>query len=385
MGLLNEIYRSKVILNNTYTPTERADVKRHIIENSIYGVDVEKGAVDIARLRFWLSLIVDEERPTPLPNLEYKIVVGNSLVSRFEDEIIQIDWNVQHNTGGLFEQDLFEVKSKLLNEISKKQNKYFEPSQTNKEKLKLEIRNLKLDLLINQLQLMIEQSGVKYHDTGKKKTPKQIEAELQVEGWKRTLSKLKVLKEKPEKTFNHFDWKLDFPELLNPLLNGKDIGFDIVIANPPYIKEYTKKSAFDGFRNSPYYQGKMDLWYGFACVSIDLLKENGVECFIAQNNWITSAGASIFREKVLKETEIKIFTDFWDYKVFETAGIQTMIYLLKKDSSKEKYKLKYSLLQNKNATKHELANFLFFNSKHSYLINFNRFDFIDSLLHRYCM
>ncbi len=384
MGLLNEIYRSKVILNNTYTPAERANVKRHIIENSIYGVDIEKGAVDIARLRFWLSLIVDEERPTPLPNLEYKIVVGNSLVSRFEDEIIQIDWNVQHNTGGLFEQDLFEVKSKLLNEISKKQNKYFEPSQTNKEKLKLEIRNLKLDLLINQLQLMIEQSGVKYHDTGKKKTPKQIEAELQVEGWKRTLNKLKVLKEKPDKPFNHFDWKLDFPELLNPFIKGKESGFDIVIANPPYIKEYTQKSAFDGFRNSPYYQGKMDLWYGFACVSIDLLKENGIECFIAQNNWITSAGASILRDKILNETEIKIFTDFWNYKVFESAGIQTMIFVLKKKKPENSYKLQYSVLKNEKIDKNSLNKFLEFSIKHKeakkYIIQQKNNDFIGKLI-----
>jgi len=59
MGLLNEMYHCKVLLNNTYTPEERASVKRHIIEYSIYGVDIEKGAVDIARLRFWLSLIVD--------------------------------------------------------------------------------------------------------------------------------------------------------------------------------------------------------------------------------------------------------------------------------------------------------------------------------------
>ena len=78
----------------------------------------------------------------------------------------------------------------------------------------------------------------------------------------------------------------------------------------------------------------MDIWYGFACMCIDLLKKkNGAECFIAQNNWITSAGASIFRNKVLNETEIKLFTDFWNYKVFKSAGIQTMIYLLKKNVS----------------------------------------------------
>lgn len=327
MGLLNEIYRSKVILNNTYTPTERADVKRHIIENSIYGVDIEKGAVDIARLRFWLSLIVDEETPTPLPNLDYKIVVGDSLISRFEDEVIDIDWNVQHNTGGLFEQDLFEVKSKLLVEISKKQNKYFEPSQTNKEKLKLEIRNLKLDLLINQLQLMIEQSGVKYHDTGKKKTPKQIEAELQVEGWKRTLNKLKVLKEKPEKPFNHFDWKLDFPELLNPLIKGKETGFDIVIANPPYLKERDNAHIFAPVNNSPFgklwHQGKMDYWFYFLHKAMDISK--GSICFITSRYWLNSQGAKKLINRVRNTLSFVNVVDIGKLKVFDNVAGHHMI------------------------------------------------------------
>ena len=60
-----------------------ANVKRDIIQNNIYGVDIEKGAVDIARLRFWLALVVDENEPQPLPNLDYKIMCGNSLLNRF--------------------------------------------------------------------------------------------------------------------------------------------------------------------------------------------------------------------------------------------------------------------------------------------------------------
>ncbi|OIP83003.1 MAG: hypothetical protein AUK44_06300 [Porphyromonadaceae bacterium CG2_30_38_12] len=65
--------------------TEKAvEVKKHIIQKSIYGVDLEKGAVDIARLRFWLALVVDEEKPQPLPNLDYKIMLGNSILESFE-------------------------------------------------------------------------------------------------------------------------------------------------------------------------------------------------------------------------------------------------------------------------------------------------------------
>ncbi len=77
----------------------------------------------------------------------------------------------------------------------------------------------------------------------------------------------------------------------------------------------------------------MDLWYGFACKMFDHLKQNGVECFIAQNNWITSAGASILRDKFLQEGTIKLFTDFGNYKVFNSAGIQTMVHLVKKRRS----------------------------------------------------
>jgi len=144
-----------------------------------------------------------------------------------------------------------------------------------------------------------------------------------------------------------------------------NIGFDIVIANPPYIKEYTNRDAFEGFRHSLYYQGKMDIWYGFACKMLDLLKPKGIECFIAQNNWITSAGASIFRDKVLSESEIRVFTDFGNYKVFETAGIQTMIYVLQKLRPNNEYELKYSVLHNDKISKAELIKFLVFSESDS--------------------
>jgi adenine-specific DNA-methyltransferase len=149
--------------------------------------------------------------------------------------------------------------------------------------------------------------------------------------------------------------------VLNPYLVNGNGGFDIVIANPPYIKEYTYRQAFDGFRNSPYYQGKMDIWYGFACKMLDFAKPNtGLQCFIAQNNWITSAGASKLRDKILSETEIKLFTDFGNYKVFETAGIQTMVYLIQKKEPINEYQVFYSCLKNDRINKEELVVFLNF-------------------------
>jgi hypothetical protein len=126
---------------------------------------------------------------------------------------------------------------------------------------------------------------------------------------------------------------------------GVKDGFDIVIGNPPYIKEYTSKSAFDGFREtSPYYMGKMDLWYGFACHGIDLLKTKGVLCFIAQNNWTTSSGAKLMRKKVLEDSKILQMLDFNTYMVFESADIQTMVMLFEKDTTSDKYTFDYRTL-----------------------------------------
>ena len=85
--------------------------------------------------------------------------------------------------------------------------------------------------------------------------------------------------------------------------------------------------------------GKMDIWYGFACHSIDLLNQHGVICFIAQNNWTTSSGAKKLRCKVLKDTQISQLLDFNTYMVFSEAGIQTMVMIFSKDTSRAIYQI----------------------------------------------
>jgi adenine-specific DNA-methyltransferase len=214
--------------------------------------------------------------------------------------------------------------------------------------------------MINKQDMVAEPVPEYYRNKPKAKYKEDVNKYLQCQGWEKQINRLKRIKANPGESLDFFDWKLDFPEVLNELINP-NVGFDVVIANPPYIKEYTNREAFDGFRDSPYYQGKMDIWYGFACKMIDLLKTKGVECFIAQNNWITSAGASVFREKVLSETEIKFFNDFGNYKVFETAGIQTMIYILQKMQPHSEYQIKYSVLKNDKINKAQLIDFINFN------------------------
>ena len=154
--------------------------------------------------------------------------------------------------------------------------------------------------------------------------------------------KIKQLENERTKSQKNFDFKIHFSEVFH-----KKQGFDVVIANPPYVKEYTDKSAFDGLRKSSYYKGKMDLWYFFACKSIDISRENsGIVTFIAQNNWVTSFGASEMRKKVIVDSQILNLIDFGDFKIFD-AGIQTMIMIFQKNISLEKYNFDYRRLSGK--------------------------------------
>ena len=246
MGLLQEIFAIKeVIAFELGSKWKPAEVKENIIQNSIYGVDIEKGAVDIARLRFWLSLVVDEDKPRALPNLDYKIVVGDSLVSKFENEIIEIDWERKHSVG---KADTFvQNVQQLLKEIAEKQKKFFKPDSKDKKKLHFEIRNLKLELLINQLSFNKEKflsSNVERGGFAPSSNDIKYNAELKLtkKNFENLITKLQNLKKETNKPFIHFDWKLDFPEVLNPYLTNGDAGFDIVIANPPYVSWYSKQA-----------------------------------------------------------------------------------------------------------------------------------------------
>ncbi len=148
---------------------------------------------------------------------------------------------------------------------------------------------------------------------------------------------------------SEFDWNKEFPDIMK---NG---GFDVVIGNPPYIKEATNKSAFDGLHEHPCYQGKMDLWYFFGTLALDIIKKDyGLIGYIAPNNWITNDGASKFRNIVLNKGQITEFIDFGDFKVFDSAGIQTMIYIMKNTDDNENYNFNFSKVNN-SRIKHEDA------------------------------
>ena len=134
-----------------------------------------------------------------------------------------------------------------------------------------------------------------------------------------------------------FNWKTEFADIFK---NG---GFDVVIGNPPYIKEATNRKAFDGLHNHYCYQGKMDLWYFFGALALEIVKKDtGLIGYIAPNNWITNDGASKFRNIILQKGKLIEFIDFGNFKVFDTAGIQTMIYIMQRNLENTNYNFEYS-------------------------------------------
>lgn len=343
MGLLHEIFTAKQTLHtfehgNTKT-FDASAVKLNIIQNSIYGVDIEKGAVDIARLRFWLSLIVDENKPQALPNLDYKIVVGNSLVSKLGDDIIDIDWTLNETSHGLFGADLAKQKGELLKKISKEQKEFFKPN-SDKKKLAAEIRNSKIDLLITQLELILKTRGIETKPTGTSKAlAKQTEIYLQTISWKNSIKDLQKLKFKPELPLHFFDWKLDFPEVMNEHISSKT-GFDIVIANPPYdVYEGKKKVEIEGLLTFDIYQkckgGKINAYELFLAKTDALLKNGGTNCQIFQNSFLADNSSKGVRNHYLNNQSLLYIDSFPERddikkRVFESAKMSVCILMSQK-------------------------------------------------------
>lgn len=351
MGLLHEIFTSKQTLHtfehgNTKT-FDASAVKLNIIQNSIYGVDIEKGAVDIARLRFWLSLIVDEEKPKALPNLDYKIVVGNSLVSKLGDDIIDIDWTLNETTHGLFGADLAKRKGDLLKNLSKEQKEFFSPD-SDKKKLAADIRKLKIDLLITQLELMVKTQGIETKPAGTNRNlAKQTEIYLQTIGWKNIIKDLQKLKTKTELPLRFFDWKLDFPEVMNEQVT-KNVGFDIVIGNPPYfeISEPSLKNRFQ-VQFKEVLSGHYDVYLFFFKVSFDLISHKGIVSFITPHTFLHYTQFSALRKYIYDHTRIVEITDRLP-NIFENAIVDTSISILTKSINDKDTKFSIKEIENGN-------------------------------------
>ncbi|MBR0201957.1 MAG: hypothetical protein IJQ44_05780 [Bacteroidaceae bacterium] len=141
MGLLRQLYLCQCAIHPELEEKNAADIKRHIIQNNIYGVDIEKGAVDIARLRFWLSLIVDEKTPRFLPNLDFKIMQGNSLLEQYKGVDLSKMTTLSTEQGEGTQLTWFDKELDLLRfDLREKLDEYYNCSDhQRKEQLKQEI------------------------------------------------------------------------------------------------------------------------------------------------------------------------------------------------------------------------------------------------------
>jgi len=334
------------------------NLKLDIITENIYGVDILSGAIEISKLRLWLWLISDfddsQNEIQALPNIEYNLKVGNSLLGWLNEKLVQIPLNtpLTDKIDGIFTGLIAFSDNGHVGDL-KKARKYLKGYNLNEYieayyilyKVYRKAHGLKAQNLRSILETIRESiyssvtpafldyincklSGIDVNDAYKKQKKKY-----------ESMRKNPPIKKEDFKNLKVFHWKIDFGHII---LNG---GFDIIVSTPPYVKEYSNRKAFDGIRWSDYYMGKMDIWYFFACRSLDLLIENqGYMSFIAQNNWVTSYGAKIMRNKVIDDSKIIQMLDFGDFKIFKDAGIQTMIMIFKPDKESDDYFIDYRKL-----------------------------------------
>jgi hypothetical protein len=404
VGMMNEIVKARSILTIYFQENEQIErtnynFKRQTIENSLYGVDIDQSAVEIAKLRFWLSLIVDEREISkikPLPNLDHKIMCGNSLLEEFEgiklfDEKLlgSFKEDKKHKIQGINEQ-IIDLKAQLsrsksisdrveidnkINKLKKKINDISRQSGTDQ----LSLLETESDKKIKKLKSLQNKYFNEQNQNIKKDIRVQIdnieweliEATLKEQNHEDALEKLNKYKKIKVKPF--FLWKLYFAEIFqrdNP-------GFDIVIANPPYVsyglRNVGKLSKEDKqvirrtFPNSAEY--KISLYALFMDKSINLSRVNGVQSLIVPDSFLLGRYFSKIRNYILNNNRIDSILLFTN-KVFDATVGFSVVYVFQKGSRKNN-KFFCSLIENES----DLINKRGYCYSQSYFTNtpYNRF------------
>jgi len=287
IGLLNELVWCKEAIYGD--KKGRAEIKREIIRDNIYGIDIEKGAVEIARLRFWLSLVVDEEQPEPLPNLDFKIMQGNSLLEKYHNfNLVEL---MQPEQGTL----VFSDEAALRDKLKSLMKRYFDcNSHQEKKRLKAEIS-----------------------DTIKKQIKQRFPG----------LDMPDMDMSENDKFFLCHTW---FGDVFG---TG---GFDIVIGNPPYIQLQINggelAGLYDGCSYSTFARTG-DIYCLFYERGWQLLKKDGHLCFITSNKWMRAGYGEKTREFFANKTNPMLLIDFAGVKIFENATVDTNILLFSKSDN----------------------------------------------------
>lgn len=370
MGMLNEIFKAKMTLDWTL---ERAEVKKNIIQNSIYGVDLEHGAVDIARLRFWLALVVEEENPQALPNLDYKIMQGNSLLSKYSlnthiDKVFK-DFNKKLRDGKIENKEVINyIQNEEINleNFKKYINDYLNENEAVKKVL---LRNLieeikksfKDVLNLDEIKKLSEARGIIDNLKNSDIFGNQIGTKTQIKNAKNRLKNLEENKKDGILYNDSFEWRFEFPNLLNE--KGDFEGFDIVIGNPPYIQLQKALPNNDNLKYADLYlktkletfERTGDIYSLFYEIGINLLKEKGNLCYITSNKWMRANYGKSLRKFFAKKNPILLLD--LGAGIFETATVDTNILLIENAENKRKTKA-ITLKEKKNIQKLNKSDFV---------------------------
>lgn len=355
MGLLSEILSIHTTLDKTLDDSSLAKSKRAIIENNIYGIDIDSDAIEIAKLRFWLSIAVDEEEPRPLPNLDFKFMQGNSLLETLDGfELLPKDLLVTHSApiDSLFSKKELGLQEDLL-DFGNRQDSSFIAIKDNihaffKTTEPQEKQNIKESIRDEISKILEEQI-----ENGENKLSgieKDI-AEIKAHGGKES-KKIKNLEKQYDKLFTQLNNAYKFQEsfinggfrtdllFLYKLFFGEvfqEGGFDIVIGNPPYINsgeidKHIKQK--DRIKNEfgKIFHGGADIFTYFFAKGMQVLKPNGILSFITSNKWARAVYGNPLRKLILSNT-LSSYIDFNGVKAFENATVDTSITTLIKSPS----------------------------------------------------
>lgn len=311
MGLLRELYACRKAIEGIDDETA-VGIKTHIIQNNIYGVDIEKGAVDIARLRFWLALIVDEQNPHALPNMDFKIMQGNSLLEQYEG---------------------VDLSGMSLNEQLKKK------SRSKKQEAWQQTFAFDERIALDNIQHAIHEYYLTDDHTTKINLRSAINENVRsyILNLKGCTSDIQQkLENLPIPNDQFFLWHIYFKDVFD---KG---GFDIVIGNPPYINAIELKKQL----GSEKYQqlkkcfttakGATDFYVYFFEKGLNLLSDKGCLCYITPNKYLCANYAVEFRRLLIKETQIISFWDVSNTQCFN-ASVYPIVTHLRKTGRAQNY------------------------------------------------
>ncbi|EAK0604229.1 Eco57I restriction-modification methylase domain-containing protein [Campylobacter jejuni] len=346
--------------------------KKDIIENNLFGVDINPNSCEITKLRLWIELLKHSFYQSfddgnyhdlkTLPNIDINIKCGNSLVSYFET-----GKSLNHYPN---------IKERI-NKYKRIVKDYKEGFYTDKSHINQEIKNLKISFKNFCFADKFKKEMKSFNDKCEKYSKKYgnflavddenlkffVSANLTLFDFdeKEAIKEFANLKKEYDNIFNlesnhPFEWRFEFPEILDD--DGNFKGFDLIIGNPPYIKEAENKELFANTKKLRTYQGKMDIWYHFVGRGFDILKNNGYLAFIATNNWVTNSGAKKLRNIVLEESQILSLVDFSSFMVFDSASIQTMIMQFQKIKPPKNYEFHFSKITTQTPIYEDVINLL---------------------------